>query len=137
MLANFSIYKHACVYLCVCICLCICAYMYVCGVPNKKLVSLTCMPNKPKSAKRKNGICIYVCLYVYICLCICAYMYVCGVPNIKLVSLHVCQMSQKVQNAKMVSVPVCACVCVYLYFCVIYKLSIFGMFAKSGRKCRM
>ena len=41
----------------------------------------------------------------------------------------------------MVSVSMCACFCVYLYFCVcvwyvIYKLSIFGMFAKSA-KCEI
>ena len=52
---------------------------------------------------------------VYLCICISVLSQICN----KYI-WHVCQMSQKVQNVKMVfvSVCVCPCVCVYLYFCV-------------------
>ena len=68
-------------------------HVYVCGMPNIKFVSLECMPNKPKSVKCKNGICI--CIYLSVCVCVYVYLY-----------FFVCGM------------------------CVIYKLSIFGMYAK-------
>ena len=66
---------HLCVsvsmYQCLCTCVCMCVHMsvYLCmcmsGVPNIKFVSLACMPDEPKSAKCKNGICISVWCAIY------------------------------------------------------------------------
>ena len=30
-------------------------------------IYLACIPNKPKSAKRENGICMCLCVSVYVC----------------------------------------------------------------------
>ena len=57
--------------------------VYVCGVPNIKLVSLQCMPNEPFSTKCEKGICsvsMCVCMH-HICLCVPKYtncVYVCA-----------------------------------------------------------
>ena len=59
---------HVCVYVCVHVYVSL--HMYVCGVPNIKLVSLACMPDEPDSAKYKNGICMCVCLCMCMCLCV-------------------------------------------------------------------
>ena len=46
-------FPHAHQHICVCMsaCVCVSVYMCVCGIPNVKLVSFTCMPNEPKSTK--------------------------------------------------------------------------------------
>ena len=77
-----------CVYVCVCVC------------------KQTCM-------------CLSVFVSVCKCLCTCVCLCVCMCNSVVCqISWHVCQMSQKVQNVKMVSLSVCACVCVHLYFSV-------------------
>ena len=63
-----------CVYVCVHVYVSV--HMYVCGVPNIKLVSLACMPDEPKSAKCKNGICICVSVHVHVPVCIYFHVYV-------------------------------------------------------------
>ena len=52
-------------------------HMYVCGVPNKKLVSLACMPNEQKVQNVKMAsismcvcICACVCVYLFLCVCV-------------------------------------------------------------------
>ena len=99
--------------------------MYVSGVPNKKLVSLACMPNEQK-VKNVKMASISVC--------------VCDVPNIKLVSLAFMPNEPKSEKYKNgICIYVCMFLCVSVFLCVwyvIYKLSIFGMFAKSA-KCEM
>ena len=52
-------------------------HMYVCGVPNKKLVSLACMPNEQKVQNIKMAsisvcvcICACVCVYLFLCVCV-------------------------------------------------------------------
>ena len=43
-------------------------HMYVCGVPNKKLVSLACMPNEQKVWNVKMAsISVFVCIYFCAC----------------------------------------------------------------------
>ena len=53
-------------------------HMYVCGVPNKKLISLVCMPNEQKVQNIKMAsisvcvcICACVCVYLFLCVCVC------------------------------------------------------------------
>ena len=60
----------------VCVHVYVSVYMYVCGVTNIKLVSLACMPDEPKSAKCKNGICICVSVHVHVLVCIYFHVYV-------------------------------------------------------------
>ena len=99
--------------------------MYVCGVPNKKISIFGIYAKWAKSTKCKNGICI--------CVCMC----VCVVPNIKLVSLAFMPnepKSEKYKNGICIYVCMFLCESVFLcVWCVIYKLSIFGMFAKSAK----
>ena len=87
-----------------------------------------------KSMKLKNGIYICVCVYLFLCVC------VCDVPNIKLVSLAFMPNEPKSEKYKNgISIYVCMFLCVSVFLCVcyvIYKLSIFGMFAKSA-KCEI
>ena len=45
-------------------------HMYVCGVPNKKLVSLACMPNEQKVQNVKMA-------SISVCVCICACLFLC------------------------------------------------------------
>ena len=43
-------------------------HMYVCGVPNKKLVYLACMPNEQKVQNVKMAsISVFVCIYFSVC----------------------------------------------------------------------
>ena len=99
-----------------------------------------------KSTKHKNGIYICVCLYMCMCLCVsisvcvCVCVCVCDVPNIKLVSLAFMPNEPKSEKYKNgICIYVCMFLCVSVFLCVwyvIYKLSIFGMFAKSA-KCEI
>ena len=70
-------------------------------MPNINFVSLSCMPNEPKSVKCKNG--IYICLYVSVCACVYVYLYfsvcVVCVQFINLVSLA--YMPNKPKRCKM------------------------------------
>ena len=110
-------------------------HMYVCGVPNKKLVSLACIPNEQKVQNIKMAS-ISVFVYIYFSVCVCA----CDVPNIKLVSLAFMPNEPKSEKYTIgICIYVCMFLCVSVFLCVwyvIYKLSIFGMFAKSA-KCEI
>ena len=147
----------------------LCVSVCVCGVPNVRLLSLVCMPNHLESVKCKNGICICECMclctFIFLCVCgVCAYnhacisvyLYLCVNVSVHVFAClsvcacailwyakylwHVCQMSQKVQNVKMVSVSVCVhesvCICMCLW-CAKCEITIFGMYAKSSKKCEM
>ena len=48
--------------------------MYVCGVPNKKLVSLACVPNEQKVQNVKMA---SISVYLYMCMCLCVSISVC------------------------------------------------------------
>ena len=93
-----------------------------------------------KSTKHKNGIYICVCLYMCMCLCVSISVCVWYVPNIKLVSLAFMPNEPKSEKYKNgICIYVCMFLCVSVFLCVwyvIYKLSIFGMFAKSA-KCEI
>ena len=57
-----------CLYMCMCLCVSISLCVFVCDVPNIKLVSLAFMPNESKSEKYKNG--MSLCVHVSVCICI-------------------------------------------------------------------
>ena len=54
--------------------------MYVCGVPNKKFVSLAYMPNEPKVQNVKKvsvSVSMFVCMHPFV-LCLSVALCVCG-----------------------------------------------------------
>ena len=68
----------------------------------------------------------YVCKYI----CVSVHVYVCGVPNTKFMSLACMANEPKSAKCK-TGIYICLCVFVFLcVWCTIYKLSIFGLFAK-------
>ena len=87
-------------------------------------------------------ICACVCVYLFLCVCVsvCVCVCVCDVPNIKLVSLAFMPnepKGEKYKNGICIYVSMFLHVSVFLcVWYVIYKLSIFGMFAKSA-KCEI
>ena len=96
--------------------------MHVCGVLNKKLVSLACMPNEQKVQNVKMAsisvcICMCACVYVYLFLC------VCDVPNIKLLSLAFMPNKPKSEKYKNgICIYVCMFLCVSVFLCVWYVI---------------
>ena len=120
---------HVCVYVCACLSVCACAILWY----AKYLWHVCqCMSQKVQNVKW------YV--YLYVCMSLCVSVCVCGVPNVKLVSLACMPNDPKSVKCKNgICICVCMCLCTFIFLsvcgvCAIYKLSIFGIYAK---KCKM